>query len=208
MHCYQQLSSVQRRFGPPNLKMMFVCGQCWRNGQLSEADKNKKYCSAKARHTWVLQKSLTCELWTGGELTRQRVQYNTYTNWGPVFVSQVGERQAGGACKFPWKEKVDNSQTTSNQKTHPVSVRGTCPTFSHFYPKIDCFLTETNFHQCLPNDFSSSDLHARDSWQKVSVHRELHVCSQRRRKRPLDLHEGKQQWVCQGDWLRSLVEFN
>uniref|UniRef100_A0A4W6C5H7 Zinc finger CCCH-type containing 7A n=1 Tax=Lates calcarifer TaxID=8187 RepID=A0A4W6C5H7_LATCA len=49
----QQLSSAQRRFGPPNLKMMFVCGQCWRNGQLSEADKNKKYCSAKARHTWA-----------------------------------------------------------------------------------------------------------------------------------------------------------
>uniref|UniRef100_A0A8C6K882 Zinc finger CCCH-type containing 7A n=1 Tax=Nothobranchius furzeri TaxID=105023 RepID=A0A8C6K882_NOTFU len=40
-------------FGPPNLKMMFVCGQCWRNGQLSEADKNKKYCTAKARHTWA-----------------------------------------------------------------------------------------------------------------------------------------------------------
>ncbi|XP_070704241.1 zinc finger CCCH domain-containing protein 7A isoform X2 [Pempheris klunzingeri] len=48
-----QLSGAQRRFGPPNLKMMFVCGQCWRNGQLSEADKNKKYCSAKARHTWA-----------------------------------------------------------------------------------------------------------------------------------------------------------
>ncbi|XP_029914131.1 zinc finger CCCH domain-containing protein 7A isoform X2 [Myripristis murdjan] len=47
-----QFPSAQRRFGPPNLKMMFVCGQCWRNGQLSEADKNKKYCSAKARHTW------------------------------------------------------------------------------------------------------------------------------------------------------------
>uniref|UniRef100_A0A8C6K540 Zinc finger CCCH-type containing 7A n=1 Tax=Nothobranchius furzeri TaxID=105023 RepID=A0A8C6K540_NOTFU len=44
---------AQRRFGPPNLKMMFVCGQCWRNGQLSEADKNKKYCTAKARHTWA-----------------------------------------------------------------------------------------------------------------------------------------------------------
>ncbi|XP_076000213.1 zinc finger CCCH domain-containing protein 7A isoform X3 [Genypterus blacodes] len=49
----QQLSNAQRRFGPPNLKMMFVCGQCWRNGQLSEADKHKKYCSAKARHTWA-----------------------------------------------------------------------------------------------------------------------------------------------------------
>uniref|UniRef100_A0A8C2X313 Zinc finger CCCH-type containing 7A n=1 Tax=Cyclopterus lumpus TaxID=8103 RepID=A0A8C2X313_CYCLU len=34
-------------------QMMFVCGQCWRNGQLSEADKNKKYCSAKARHMWA-----------------------------------------------------------------------------------------------------------------------------------------------------------
>uniref|UniRef100_A0A3P9NR89 Zinc finger CCCH-type containing 7A n=1 Tax=Poecilia reticulata TaxID=8081 RepID=A0A3P9NR89_POERE len=51
-----QFSSPQRRFGPPNLKMMFVCGQCWRNGQLSEADKNKKYCQAKARHTWTKDK--------------------------------------------------------------------------------------------------------------------------------------------------------
>ncbi|XP_012713476.2 zinc finger CCCH domain-containing protein 7A isoform X1 [Fundulus heteroclitus] len=51
-----QFSNVPRRFGPPNLKMMFVCGQCWRNGQLSEADKNKKYCTAKARHTWAKDK--------------------------------------------------------------------------------------------------------------------------------------------------------
>ncbi|PWA17856.1 hypothetical protein CCH79_00008215 [Gambusia affinis] len=51
-----QFSNPQRRFGPPNLKMMFVCGQCWRNGQLSEADKNKKYCQAKARHTWAKDK--------------------------------------------------------------------------------------------------------------------------------------------------------
>uniref|UniRef100_A0AAX7UXJ4 C3H1-type domain-containing protein n=1 Tax=Astatotilapia calliptera TaxID=8154 RepID=A0AAX7UXJ4_ASTCA len=48
-----QGAQVKPVFGPPNLKMMFVCGQCWRNGQLSEADKNKKYCTAKARHTWA-----------------------------------------------------------------------------------------------------------------------------------------------------------
>ncbi|XP_051904945.1 zinc finger CCCH domain-containing protein 7A isoform X1 [Hippocampus zosterae] len=60
----------QRRFGPQNLKMMFVCSQCWRNGQLSEADKNKKYCSAKARHTWakdkrvVLVSSIERKKWT------------------------------------------------------------------------------------------------------------------------------------------------
>ncbi|XP_077589872.1 zinc finger CCCH domain-containing protein 7A [Stigmatopora nigra] len=62
--------SVQRRFGPPNLKMMFVCSQCWRNGQLSEADKQQKYCSAKARHTWakdkrvVLVSSIERKKWT------------------------------------------------------------------------------------------------------------------------------------------------
>lgn len=33
-----------------NLKMKFVCGQCWREGQVNEPDKSLKYCTAKARH--------------------------------------------------------------------------------------------------------------------------------------------------------------
>uniref|UniRef100_A0A8C1BX50 Zinc finger CCCH-type containing 7A n=1 Tax=Cyprinus carpio carpio TaxID=630221 RepID=A0A8C1BX50_CYPCA len=57
-------------FGPANLKMQFVCAQCWRNGQVSESDKNKKYCSAKARHPWskerrvVLVSSIERKKWT------------------------------------------------------------------------------------------------------------------------------------------------
>uniref|UniRef100_A0A8C2EF77 Zinc finger CCCH-type containing 7A n=1 Tax=Cyprinus carpio TaxID=7962 RepID=A0A8C2EF77_CYPCA len=57
-------------FGPANLKMQFVCAQCWRNGQVSEPDKNKKYCSAKARHPWskerrvVLVSSIERKKWT------------------------------------------------------------------------------------------------------------------------------------------------
>uniref|UniRef100_A0A673KCY9 C3H1-type domain-containing protein n=1 Tax=Sinocyclocheilus rhinocerous TaxID=307959 RepID=A0A673KCY9_9TELE len=57
-------------FGPANLKMQFVCAQCWRNGQVSEPDKNKKYCSAKARHPWskerrvVLVSSVERKKWT------------------------------------------------------------------------------------------------------------------------------------------------
>uniref|UniRef100_A0A673K9M9 C3H1-type domain-containing protein n=1 Tax=Sinocyclocheilus rhinocerous TaxID=307959 RepID=A0A673K9M9_9TELE len=53
-----------------NLKMQFVCAQCWRNGQVSEPDKNKKYCSAKARHPWskerrvVLVSSVERKKWT------------------------------------------------------------------------------------------------------------------------------------------------
>lgn len=50
------LPNARRRFGPPNLKLMFVCGQCQKNGQVSEADKNRKYCSAKARHPWTKDK--------------------------------------------------------------------------------------------------------------------------------------------------------
>ncbi|KAK1805232.1 hypothetical protein P4O66_019572, partial [Electrophorus voltai] len=66
----KDLPSTLRRFGPPNLKMQFVCGHCWRNGQVSEPDKNKKYCSAKARHPWskdrqvVLVSSVERKKWT------------------------------------------------------------------------------------------------------------------------------------------------
>ncbi|KAJ8344674.1 hypothetical protein SKAU_G00288670 [Synaphobranchus kaupii] len=66
----EQAPSVVPKFGPPNLKMQFVCSQCWRNGQVSEPDKNKKYCTAKARHQWskdrrvVLVSSLERKKWT------------------------------------------------------------------------------------------------------------------------------------------------
>ncbi|KAI4892198.1 hypothetical protein NFI96_024087, partial [Prochilodus magdalenae] len=66
----QELPPVLKKFGPPNLKMQFVCGQCWRNGQVVEPDKNRKYCSAKARHTWskdrqvVLVSSVERKKWT------------------------------------------------------------------------------------------------------------------------------------------------
>ncbi|XP_055046222.1 zinc finger CCCH domain-containing protein 7A [Misgurnus anguillicaudatus] len=66
----QELPTALRRFGPPNLKLQFVCSQCWRNGQVIEPDKNKKYCSAKARHPWskerrvVLVSSIERKKWT------------------------------------------------------------------------------------------------------------------------------------------------
>ncbi|XP_063046385.1 zinc finger CCCH domain-containing protein 7A isoform X2 [Engraulis encrasicolus] len=65
-----QIPSAIRKFGPANLKMQFVCGQCWRNGQVSEPDKNRKYCTAKARHPWakdrrvVLVSSIERKKWT------------------------------------------------------------------------------------------------------------------------------------------------
>ncbi|XP_047404907.1 zinc finger CCCH domain-containing protein 7B isoform X4 [Sciurus carolinensis] len=47
-----------RTHGPStfDLQMKFVCGQCWRNGQVVEPDKELKYCSAKARHCWTKER--------------------------------------------------------------------------------------------------------------------------------------------------------
>ncbi|XP_051958500.1 zinc finger CCCH domain-containing protein 7B-like [Xyrauchen texanus] len=39
-----------------NLKIKFVCGQCWREGQVNEPDKSLKYCTAKARHSWTKER--------------------------------------------------------------------------------------------------------------------------------------------------------
>ncbi|KAJ6655948.1 hypothetical protein lerEdw1_004533 [Lerista edwardsae] len=48
-----QILGNQAKHGSLKLKLKFVCAQCWRNGQVIEPDKNKKYCSAKARHPWT-----------------------------------------------------------------------------------------------------------------------------------------------------------
>ncbi|KAM9832415.1 zinc finger CCCH domain-containing protein 7B [Neosynchiropus ocellatus] len=50
------LASGMARGRPLNLKMKFVCGQCWREGQVNEPDKNLKYCTAKARHSWTKER--------------------------------------------------------------------------------------------------------------------------------------------------------
>lgn len=40
------------------LEMKFVCGQCWKDGLLSEPDRALKYCSAKARHSWTKDRKI------------------------------------------------------------------------------------------------------------------------------------------------------
>lgn len=50
------LGAAAARGRPLNLKMKFVCGQCWREGQVNEPDKNLKYCTAKARHSWTKER--------------------------------------------------------------------------------------------------------------------------------------------------------
>ncbi|XP_063078484.1 zinc finger CCCH-type containing 7Ba isoform X2 [Engraulis encrasicolus] len=41
-----------------NMEMKFVCGQCWRDGVVSEPDRALKYCMAKARHSWIRERQV------------------------------------------------------------------------------------------------------------------------------------------------------
>uniref|UniRef100_H3AYU1 Zinc finger CCCH-type containing 7B n=1 Tax=Latimeria chalumnae TaxID=7897 RepID=H3AYU1_LATCH len=55
LHFFLQASSTGNT-GSLDLKMKFACGQCWRNRQVVEPDKNLKYCSAKAHHSWTKER--------------------------------------------------------------------------------------------------------------------------------------------------------
>ncbi|XP_075429835.1 zinc finger CCCH domain-containing protein 7B isoform X3 [Ascaphus truei] len=54
--------AVQPKATPPpkslDMKGKFICGQCWRNGREVEADREGKYCTAKARHSWTKDKRI------------------------------------------------------------------------------------------------------------------------------------------------------
>ncbi|XP_028638737.1 zinc finger CCCH domain-containing protein 7A-like isoform X1 [Grammomys surdaster] len=39
-----------------NMEIKFVCAQCLRNGQVIGPDRNRKYCSAKAQHSWTKER--------------------------------------------------------------------------------------------------------------------------------------------------------
>ncbi|XP_068108148.1 zinc finger CCCH domain-containing protein 7B isoform X2 [Hyperolius riggenbachi] len=56
---------------PLDLKMKIVCGQCLQNGRWIEADRDGKYCAAKARHSWTKEQTLI-------------VMSKTKKNWVPV----------------------------------------------------------------------------------------------------------------------------
>lgn len=165
--------------------MMFVCGQCWRNGQLSEADKNKKYCAAKARHMWVLGSV------PGTRMPVDRRRLHTWLlflslRWAKdrrvVLVSSNERKKWTTVRSLPTKKPIPSQ----------FEVRA-----EHFWPLLYLWWHQISRKRS-PHVVAFShflDLHACDCRQEVSVHWELHVCPQSRREGPLDLHEGKQQWV-------------
>uniref|UniRef100_A0A4W5RY66 Zinc finger CCCH-type containing 7Ba n=1 Tax=Hucho hucho TaxID=62062 RepID=A0A4W5RY66_9TELE len=56
-HWHKQEQRLLCRGGSSlNLKRKFVCGQCWKDGLVSEPDKALKYCTAKARHSWTKER--------------------------------------------------------------------------------------------------------------------------------------------------------
>ncbi|XP_053493232.1 zinc finger CCCH-type containing 7Ba isoform X3 [Ictalurus furcatus] len=87
------------------LTMKFVCGQCWSVGLPSEPDKALKYCSAKARHSWIkerrvlLVKSLDREKWVA---VRPLPFAKTYPQQYDICVHVLKEKKCHyiGNCSF------------------------------------------------------------------------------------------------------------
>lgn len=85
------------------LMMKFVCGQCWKDGLLSEPDRALKYCTAKARHRCRRTDGLT-----------QTPHLNTHkpSHSLPLSVSlQLDQRQKGFTGQVSREEEVGHSAT-------------------------------------------------------------------------------------------------
>ncbi|CAB1341877.1 unnamed protein product [Coregonus sp. 'balchen'] len=93
-----------------NLKRKFVCGQCWRDGLVSEPDKALKYCTAKARHSWtkerrvLLVKSFEGKKWV---MVRTLPFAKTYPQQYDICAHVVKQKKCHyiGNCAFAHSEE-------------------------------------------------------------------------------------------------------
>ncbi|KAJ7992594.1 hypothetical protein DPEC_G00280310 [Dallia pectoralis] len=93
-----------------NLNMKFVCGRCWRDGLISEADKALKYCTAKARHSWtkdcrvLLVKSLEKKKWV---MVRTLPSAKTYPHQYDICAHVMKQKKCHfiGNCTFAHSEE-------------------------------------------------------------------------------------------------------
>ncbi|XP_066452458.1 zinc finger CCCH domain-containing protein 7B isoform X2 [Eleutherodactylus coqui] len=92
---------------PLDLKMKFVCGQCLRNGREIEADRDGKYCTAKARHSWTKDKRVLL------------VMSKTKKKWVPI-------RPLPSIRSFPQQYEI----CVHVQNSKKCQYIGTC-TFAH-----------------------------------------------------------------------------
>lgn len=108
---------------PLNLKMKFVCGQCWREGQVNEPDKNLKYCTAKARHRWgpIHTWTRADRVFSGGLTSLMTVCHGIFK--APMFA----------LCFFSWTKERRVLLVKSFEKKKWVVVRPL--PFSRTYPQ-------------------------------------------------------------------------
>ncbi|KAF0025173.1 hypothetical protein F2P81_022054 [Scophthalmus maximus] len=92
------LGAAAGRGRPLNLKMKFVCGQCWREGQVNEPDKNLKYCTAKARHSLEER-----DVWTYMKNNSLRDMQQMYELW--LQLTNQSRRTESSAVTPPLEDK-------------------------------------------------------------------------------------------------------
>ncbi|MGH0171378.1 UNVERIFIED_CONTAM: hypothetical protein FKN15_060947 [Acipenser sinensis] len=188
----QQTHRMPARFGPPNVKIQFVCGQCWRNGQVSEPDKNKKYCTAKARHPWskerrvVLVMSSERKKWTTIRPLPTKKPIPAQFDVGSSFqlcihIASGKKCQYIGNCSFAhspeerdmWTHMKDTSSDESKQVVFPAQPPARF--FSPDSPVVDLYLGQLDEAESLRSASEVSLLYFYAPWcgQSISARGEI-----------------------------------
>uniref|UniRef100_A0A4W5PGY6 Zinc finger CCCH-type containing 7B n=1 Tax=Hucho hucho TaxID=62062 RepID=A0A4W5PGY6_9TELE len=128
-----------------NLKRKFVCGQCWRDGLVSEPDKALKYCTAKARHSWTKERRvLLVKLFEGKKwvMVRTLPFAKTYPQQYDICAHVVKQKKCHyiGNCAFAHSE--EEKQVWTYMKNNGLK---------DMQQMYDMWLTMTN-QNCPPDD--------------------------------------------------------
>uniref|UniRef100_A0A4W5KUB4 Zinc finger CCCH-type containing 7B n=1 Tax=Hucho hucho TaxID=62062 RepID=A0A4W5KUB4_9TELE len=132
-----------------NLKMKFVCGQCWRDGQVNEPDKALKYCTAKARHSWtkerrvLLVKSFEKKKWV---VVRPLPFSRTYPQQYDMCVHVMKQKKCHyiGNCSFA--HSLEERDVWTYMKDNSCKIF--CCFSSHYVPLFLC-AKQIMYLQCI-----------------------------------------------------------
>ncbi|XP_066530794.1 zinc finger CCCH-type containing 7Ba isoform X2 [Hoplias malabaricus] len=181
------------------LVMKFVCGQCWKDGQMSEPDKALKYCNAKARHSWtkerivLLVKSQERDKWVS---IRPLPFAKTYPQQYDICVHVLKQKKCNyiGNCSFAHSQEekelwtyMKNSGVRDLQQVYGVWLSTTS-----LNRQADCSPSPQSVEEkqiAMPTDFAEpiDDFHCRLCGKHSNSERQWqqHISSERHKDRVL-----------------------
>lgn len=204
-----QLLDMQNNPGLPNLNIKFVCGQCWRNGQVVEADKNRKYCSAKARHAWVSDRQVVLAMSnerSGGRPAKKWISIRPCPTRKPLPVQfeLCHHIVTGKKCQFIGNCAFAHSQEEKEIWTYMKDMG--IPDMEKLYEKLNSKKTDranevssqANKQIHLPTDYAETtvDFHCWLCGKNCNSERQwqMHISSEKHKERVFHSEDDQHIW--------------